>query len=77
MGRLLLVSGGSEGAARVVALDHYVWCTRLVEQQAQYRRSRDSGEPYRAPHLDASLWDPESLQVELALKSLAHDWVRA
>jgi tRNA (mo5U34)-methyltransferase len=50
-----------EGAARVVALDHYVWCTRLVEQQAKYRRTRDSREPYEAPHLDASLWDPESL----------------
>jgi tRNA (mo5U34)-methyltransferase len=50
-----------EGAARVVALDHYVWCTRLVEQQAKYRRTLDSGEPYEAPHLDASLWDPESL----------------
>src|SRR3984885_3615724 len=49
-----------EGAARVVALDHYVWCTRLGEQQAKYRRTLDSGEPYEAPHLDASLWDPDS-----------------
>lgn len=49
------------GAARVVALDHYVWATRLVEQQAYYRRTLQTGERYIAPHLVPSLWDPESL----------------
>jgi tRNA (mo5U34)-methyltransferase len=50
-----------EGAAKVVALDHYVWCTRLVEQQAYYRRTRESGEAYVAPHLNPSMWNPKTL----------------
>jgi tRNA (mo5U34)-methyltransferase len=50
-----------EGAADVVALDHYVWSTRLAEQQQQYQRSLVAGTEYRAPHLDPALWDPASL----------------
>lgn len=50
-----------EGAARVVALDHYAWSTRLREQQAYYRRSLETDEPYAAPHLVPSLWDPVAL----------------
>jgi tRNA (mo5U34)-methyltransferase len=50
-----------EGAARVVALDHYAWSTRLVQQQAYYRRTLQTGETYVAPHLMPSLWDPETL----------------
>lgn len=36
----------------MVALDHYECCTRLVEQQAYYRRTRETGEVYGAPHLN-------------------------
>lgn len=50
-----------EGARRVVALDHYVWATRLVDQQTYYRRTLETGENYVAPHLVPSLWDPEGL----------------
>jgi tRNA (mo5U34)-methyltransferase len=50
-----------EGARRVVALDHYVWATRLIEQQEYYRLTGQTGEPYIAPHLVPSLWDPERL----------------
>lgn len=80
--------GEREGAARVVALDHYVWCTRLVEQQAYYRQTRESGEAYLAPHLNPSMWDPRGLpgragfdlarsrlesQVEAAVVDFAND----
>jgi tRNA (mo5U34)-methyltransferase len=50
-----------EGAKRVVALDHYVWSTRLVEQQSYYRRTLATGEKYVAPHLVPELWDPKGL----------------
>lgn len=50
-----------EGARRVVALDHYVWSTRLVEQQTYYRQIRTTGEKYVAPHLVPEWWDPEGL----------------
>jgi tRNA (mo5U34)-methyltransferase len=50
-----------EGAKRVVALDHYVWATRLVEQQIYYRRTLETGEKYVPPHLVPSLWDPNAL----------------
>ncbi len=77
-----------EGAARVVALDHYVWCTRLVEQQAYYRRTRETGEEYVAPHLNPAMWDSRALpgragfdlarsrlgsQVEAAVVDFAND----
>ncbi len=80
-----------EGAARVVALDHYVWSCRLVEQQAHYRRTRETAEPYVAPHLVSSLWDPVSLpgragfdlararlgsNVEPVVADFAHDDLR-
>jgi tRNA (mo5U34)-methyltransferase len=50
-----------EAAKRVVALDHYVWQTRLVQQQSYYRRALATGEKYVAPHLVPELWDPEGL----------------
>jgi tRNA (mo5U34)-methyltransferase len=50
-----------EGARKVVALDHYVWSTRLVEQQRYYRQTLASGEKYVAPHLVPDLWDPDGL----------------
>jgi tRNA (mo5U34)-methyltransferase len=50
-----------EGAARVVALDHYVWSTRIPEYYEYYERTRRTGEEYVAPHLVPRLWDPQGL----------------
>lgn len=50
-----------EGAARVVALDHYVWSLDLPRQQAYWRDCRDRGvtpEPY---HDQPALWHPDTL----------------
>ena len=50
-----------EGAARVVALDHYVWSLDLPRQQAYWRDCRDRGitpEPY---HEQDEFWHPETL----------------
>ena len=50
-----------EGAARVVALDHYAWSTRMVEHYEYYERTKRTGEQYVAPHLIDELWDPTGL----------------
>lgn len=49
------------GAARVVALDHYVWSLDLVAQQRYWQECREGGvapEPY---HTVPGLWQPEAL----------------
>jgi tRNA (mo5U34)-methyltransferase len=48
------------GAARVVALDHYVWSTDMVGYVADWRRSQRSGIPLPPPH-ESSHWHPEQL----------------
>jgi tRNA (mo5U34)-methyltransferase len=50
-----------EGAARVVAVDHYVWSLRLPEQREYWQRAKRSGEESVAPHLVPGLWDPQGL----------------
>jgi len=60
-----------EGAARVVALDHYVWSLDLPRQQAYWADCRDRGvtpEPY---HEKPELWHPETLPGKAAF-DLAH-----
>ncbi len=60
-----------EGAARVVALDHYVWSLDLPRQQAYWRDSRDRGvapEPY---HEQPELWHPDTLPGKAGF-DLAH-----
>lgn len=50
-----------EGAARVVALDHYVWSLDLPKQQAYWRECQARGvtpEPY---HDQPALWHPDTL----------------
>lgn len=50
-----------ERAARVVALDHYVWSLDLPRQQAYWSDCRDRGvtpEPY---HEQPALWHPDTL----------------
>jgi SAM-dependent methyltransferase len=49
------------GARRVVALDYYTWSVHLPAFQAHVEDSRRRGEPFRAPHEQAALWDPEGL----------------
>ena len=49
------------GAARVVALDHYVWSMRLEEQQAYYRSCKAAGRAPEMYHERPDLWDPVGL----------------
>ncbi len=61
----------SEGAERVVALDHYVWSLDLPRQQAYWRTCRDAGiapEPY---HEQPRLWHPDTLPGKAGF-DLAH-----
>src|SRR3954465_13227604 len=51
----------SAGAARVVALDHYVWAMHLDEQQAYYRACREAGVAPDQYHERPDLWDPVGL----------------
>ena len=59
------------GAARVVALDHYVWSLDLPRQQAYWRDCRDrevTPEPY---HDQPALWHPDTLPGKAGF-DLAH-----
>jgi tRNA (mo5U34)-methyltransferase len=48
------------GAARVVALDHYVWSTDMVGYIKDWRDSKRSGAPLPAPH-ESRHWHPHEL----------------
>ena len=48
------------GAARVVALDHYVWFTDMKGYMDDWRQSQIDGTPLVAPH-ESRHWQPESL----------------
>jgi tRNA (mo5U34)-methyltransferase len=48
------------GAARVVALDHYVWSTDMAEYMKEWRESRRTGAPLPAPH-ESRHWHPAEL----------------
>jgi tRNA (mo5U34)-methyltransferase len=50
-----------EGAAHVVALDHYVWSLNLPAQQAYYRECKAAGVDPVQYHERADLWDPVTL----------------
>jgi tRNA (mo5U34)-methyltransferase len=49
------------GAARVVALDHYVWSLDLPRQQAYWRECQERGEPPASYHTVPELWQPDRL----------------
>jgi tRNA (mo5U34)-methyltransferase len=61
----------TEGAARVVALDHYVWSLDLRRQQAYWRTCRDRGVPPQPYHERRDLWQPDSLPGKAGF-DLAH-----
>jgi tRNA (mo5U34)-methyltransferase len=48
------------GAARVVALDHYVWSTDMAGYMNDWRESKRTGAPLPAPH-ESRHWDPDKL----------------
>jgi len=48
------------GAARVVALDHYVWSTDMVEYLKDWRESQRTGSPLPAPH-ESRHWRPDEM----------------
>jgi tRNA (mo5U34)-methyltransferase len=48
------------GAARVVALDHYVWSADMAEYMKDWRESKQSGGPLPAPH-ESRHWRPDQL----------------
>jgi len=48
------------GAARVAALDHYVWSTDMVEYLKDWRESQQTGAPLPAPH-ESRHWRPDEL----------------
>jgi tRNA (mo5U34)-methyltransferase len=65
-----------EGAARVVALDHYVWSLDLPRQQAYWRDCRERGitpEPY---HEQPELWHPDTLPGKAGF-DLAHSTLKS
>jgi tRNA (mo5U34)-methyltransferase len=49
------------GASRVVALDHYAWSIDFPEATAYQARQIASGQPIRAFHTVADVWDPVGL----------------
>jgi tRNA (mo5U34)-methyltransferase len=49
-----------QGAARVVALDHYVWSTDMAAYMAEWRATRTTGQPIPAPHASRH-WSPATL----------------
>lgn len=49
------------GAARVVALDHYVWSLDLPQQQKYWAECRDNGTVPRQYHTVPELWRPDEL----------------
>ena len=50
-----------QGAARVVALDHYAWSVDLAAQERYWRQCRSDGSLPAPPHTVADLWKPEQL----------------
>lgn len=50
-----------EGAARVVALDHYAWSMDLLAQQEYIAQSRDKGEAMIPYHDNPRIWRPNEL----------------
>jgi tRNA (mo5U34)-methyltransferase len=48
------------GAARIVALDDYVWCTDMVAYMEDWRQARKTGELIPSPR-NSSYWRPEEL----------------
>ena len=60
-----------EGAARVVALDHYVWSLDLPRQQAYWRDCRDLGRTPKPYHEQSELWHPDTLPGKAGF-DLAH-----
>ncbi len=48
------------GAARVVALDHYIWSTDMEAYTKEWEQSRRTGETLPPPHLSRH-WHPEGL----------------
>src|SRR5512135_1491707 len=48
------------GAARVVALDHYVWSVDMAEYMKDWRESKRTGAPLPAPH-ESRHWHPDEL----------------
>jgi tRNA (mo5U34)-methyltransferase len=48
------------GAARVTALDHYVWSTDMVEYMKDWRESQQTGAPLPPPH-ESRHWHPQEL----------------
>jgi tRNA (mo5U34)-methyltransferase len=53
-------SAEAAGAARVVALDHYVWAADMAAYMAQWRQTREHGQSMPAPH-ESCHWHPETL----------------
>jgi tRNA (mo5U34)-methyltransferase len=49
------------GAARVVALDHYVWSLDLAAQQRYWEECRATGTVPQAYHAVPGLWQPDAL----------------
>jgi tRNA (mo5U34)-methyltransferase len=48
------------GAARVTALDHYVWSTDMVEYMKDWRETRETGSLLPPPH-ESCHWHPQEL----------------
>ena len=48
------------GAARIAALDHYVWYTDMAEYMKDWRESKRTGAPLPPPH-ESRHWRPEEL----------------
>jgi tRNA (mo5U34)-methyltransferase len=48
------------GAARVTALDHYVWSADMVEYMKDWRESQQTGAPLPPPH-ESRHWNPRGL----------------
>ncbi len=48
------------GAARVVALDHYVWSADMTEYMKDWRESKRTGGPLPSPH-ESRHWRPDEL----------------
>ena len=61
-----------EGAARAVALDHYVWSLDLPRQQAYWRDCRDRGITPKPYHEQPELWHPDTLPGKKGF-DLAHN----
>ena len=60
------------GAARVVALDHYVWALRTADVGVEQTAYKKAGGAPRAHHDVSALWDPDGLPGKVGF-DLAHD----